>query len=79
MKFGELIRAKRQALGLTLEEVGDAIGSSKGYIHGLESGRDANPGLLLSVRLSVALGINLQLMGAAVIEDHLEAGKGESS
>lgn len=68
MKFSELIKQKREALGLTLQEVGDACGITKGHLHDLEAGRHRNPGLYTCVRLSVALGVSVQSLGAAIIE-----------
>lgn len=68
MNFQTLIKRKREALGLTLEEVGDAAGVSKSHLHGLENGKHPNPGLYTCVRLSVALGLTLQAMGAAILE-----------
>jgi transcriptional regulator with XRE-family HTH domain len=70
MNFSALIRAKRDAAGLTLQEVGDAAGITKGHLHDLESGRHINPGLYTCVRLSVALGVTVQAMGAAILESH---------
>ena len=70
MKFGDLIKARRDALGLTLQEVGDASGITKGHLHDLEHGRHINPGLYTCARLALALGLTVQGMAAALIESH---------
>ncbi len=68
MKFGELVKTKRVALGLTLEETGACAGMTKGHLHDLESGRHCNPGLYTCTRLAVALGLSVQQMAAAILE-----------
>jgi len=70
MKFGELIKTKRIAVGLTLEEAGASAGLTKGHLHDLEAGRHANPGLYTCTRLAVALGLSVQQMAAAILESH---------
>jgi len=70
MKFGDLIKGKRDALDLTLQEVADAAGVTKGHLHDLEHGRHANPGLYTCARLALALGLSVQAMAAAIVESH---------
>ncbi len=72
-RLGALLRNKREALGMTLQEVADTCGSHKGHVHALESGRH-EPGILLCARLSVALGLPVQAMAAAAISDAIEKG-----
>jgi repressor LexA len=43
MSLGEIIRNKREELGLTLEEVGSRIGFSKPYLSTIETGKVHNP------------------------------------
>jgi len=43
MSLGEIIRGKREELGLTLDEVGSRIGFSKPYLSTIETGRVNNP------------------------------------
>ena len=43
MSLGEIIRSKREELGLTLDEVGSRIGFSKPYLSTIETGRVTNP------------------------------------
>lgn len=70
MRFCELIKAKREQSGLTLQEVGDSAGITKGHLHDLESGRHKNPGLYTCTRLAIALGLTVQQMAASIIESH---------
>ena len=76
MKFGDLIKTRRDALGLTLQEVGDAAGVTKGHLHDLEHGRHMNPGLYTCARLALALGLTVQAMAAAIVESR-EVSHGE--
>lgn len=73
MNFGNLLKEKRKSLGLTLEEVGDAAGISKSHLYGLENGAHPNPGLYTCARLSLALGLSVSAMAAAIIESHTTA------
>jgi repressor LexA len=43
MSLGEIIRSKREELGLTLDEVSSRIGFSKPYLSTIETGRVHNP------------------------------------
>jgi repressor LexA len=43
MSLGEIIRSKREELGLTLDEVGSRIGFSKPYLSTIETGKVTNP------------------------------------
>jgi transcriptional regulator with XRE-family HTH domain len=67
MTLGQLMKAKRISMGMTLQEVADDIGSSKSYIHELENDL-SEPGLLTAVKLSVALGITMESMASAVLK-----------
>lgn len=71
MTLGNLLKMKRLALGMTLEEVAQAAGTSKGHIHELENDK-SEPGLLTCAKLSVALGVTVQSMAAAVLTRALE-------
>lgn len=70
MKFCQLIKEKRAALGLTLEEVGAAAGIGKGHLHDLENGKHCNPGLYTCARLAIALDLRVSSMAAAILESH---------
>jgi len=43
MSLGEIIRNKREKLGLTLDEVGSRVGFSKPYLSTIETGKVNNP------------------------------------
>ena len=70
MSLGTLLRAKRTALGMTLQEVAEASGTSKSYVHELENDK-SEPGILLCAKLSVALGLPVQVMAAAALTNSL--------
>lgn len=48
MKLGELVKAKRQELGLSLRELAKLTGLSHGYIHNLETGGGSSSGRPMS-------------------------------
>ena len=66
MSLGALLKAKRDALGMTLDEASEAAGCSKSHLHSLEGDR-CEPGILLCAKLSVALGLSVQAMAAAAL------------
>mgnify|MGYP000858704383 CR=1 FL=1 len=72
MSLGSLLRAKRDAARMTLEEVADAAGCSKSHLHALE-GDKCEPGILMCAKLSVALGLSVQAMAAAALTGAMKA------
>jgi len=66
MSLGALLRAKRDAIGLTLDDVAGLAGCSKSHLHALE-GDKCEPGILMCAKLSVALGLSVQSMAAAAM------------
>jgi transcriptional regulator with XRE-family HTH domain len=66
MSLGSLLKTKRNSLGMTLDEVADAAGMSKSHLHALE-GDKSEPGILMCARLSIALGVPVQLMASAAL------------
>ena len=66
MSLGTLLKSKRNALGMTLDEVAEAAGCSKSHLHGLE-GDKCEPGIVMCARLSVALGVPVQAMAAVAL------------
>lgn len=76
MKLGEIIKARRAESGMSLQDVADAAGMTKGYLHEIESGKTFNLGLIIAIRLSVCLGIPVNMMAAAALES-LTASEGE--
>lgn len=68
MKIAELLRSRRQAMGMSLEDVADATGSSKSYVWELENGKSYKMGLTLAARFALVLGINVNMMAVAALE-----------
>lgn len=56
--IGPIIRTARQARGLTLTEVGAALGVTRQYVYAWESGR-RNPGPKHLAKLAEVLGLEL--------------------
>jgi len=56
--IGPNIRSARLARGLTLAEVGTALGVTRQYVYSLESGR-RNPGRKHLAKLAEVLGLQL--------------------
>jgi transcriptional regulator with XRE-family HTH domain len=74
MTLGELIHAKRTSLSMSLQEVSDAAGVSKGQLHAIEHDQAPNVALITCVRISVALGLPVQAMGAAALQSAIAHG-----
>lgn len=55
-KFGEKLRKVRTDRKMTLEELADAIGSSKAYVWQLENKKNAKPSAELLLKISNFLG-----------------------
>ena len=78
MNLAELIRSRRNTLGMTLEDLADAASSSKSYVHELESGKSYKMGLPLAARFARVRGINVNMMAVASLEaERLDRAKGE--
>ncbi|MBR8248636.1 helix-turn-helix domain-containing protein [Burkholderia cenocepacia] len=75
MKLGELLKSRREALGMTLDDVADATGSSKSYVWELEAGRSYKMGLPLAARFAVALGLQVSMMAASALESEANAAR----
>lgn len=58
MSVGKLIKDRRESLGLTLEQVGDAVGVKKSTVKKWESGEIENMRRDKIAKLSTVLGIN---------------------
>ncbi|WP_054302716.1 MULTISPECIES: helix-turn-helix domain-containing protein [Gemmobacter] len=56
-KFGEKLRQLRTARKATLEELAEAIGSSKAYVWQLENKKNAKPSADLLLKISNYLGV----------------------
>lgn len=68
MRIGELIESRRKKAGMSLQDVADACGISKGYLWEIEDGRTVNVGILLAIRL----GIHVNMLAAAALESEAE-------
>lgn len=66
VSFARLCRETRLMLDITQAEVAAAVGMSRAYIAGIESGR-VNPSLEIVDRMGAALGLELQLVGRGPI------------
>ena len=73
MKLGDLIKSRRESLGMTLEDVADAAGCSKSYVWEVENHKGYKMNLVLAARFSVALGIQVSLMASAALESERSA------
>lgn len=63
--FGERVRERRLALGMTLQAVADKTDCSKSYVWEIEN-RDTSPSIYLAVKLALCLKTNVYgLMGIA--------------
>ncbi|WP_186112042.1 helix-turn-helix domain-containing protein [Burkholderia gladioli] len=76
MTLGELIKSRREAQGMTLDEVADAAGCSKSYLWEIENRVGYKVSLINAVRLSVALGIHINLLASAVLESAAQGAEG---
>lgn len=56
-RLGDKIRELRKAKGLTLEELGDATGSSKSYIWELENRNLPRPSMDKIAKIAAVLGV----------------------
>lgn len=68
MTLGELLKSRREALGMTLEDVADSTSSSKSYVWELENGKGYKMSLVYAARFAVALGLNANMMACAALE-----------
>jgi len=55
-QFGELVRTRRKERGLTMEMLAAKIGSHKGYVSGIESGKVNPPSVKVIKKYAKALG-----------------------
>ena len=78
MTLGQLLKSRREALGLTLEDTADATGSSKSYVWELENGKSYRMSLPLAARFAVALGLHINMMASAALESEAVELKGEN-
>jgi transcriptional regulator with XRE-family HTH domain len=68
VRIGELIESRRKEAGMSLQDVADACGISKGYVWEIENGKTVNIGILLAIRLSICMGLSVNMLAAAALE-----------
>lgn len=73
MKLAELLKSRRQAMGMSLDDVADATGSSKSYVWELENSKSYKMGLTLAARFALVLGINVNMMAVCALESERAA------
>lgn len=66
-ELGELIRQERKARGLSLEEVAQRAGMSKGHVWDLEQGNARNPTVQACHGISQAIGVPFLVVCAAAL------------
>lgn len=66
------LRAEREALGLTLQDLHDTTGITCGRLSRLENGIDTNPTIGTLERIAASLGIELLVSLAATENQHAE-------
>lgn len=70
IRVGEVIKAKREEKGYTLNEFAKMIEISAGYLSQIENGRKTNPKLDIILRIIHELDIDIEmLLGIEPIED----------
>lgn len=62
LTFGQVVRAQRQKLGLTLDAVAKRAGTHKGYVSGIETGKVSPPLARVTGRLCSILEMNEEEM-----------------
>ncbi len=58
--MGNYVKQCRQARGMTLEELGERVGSSKAYMWQLENKDDPDPGVKLAVKIAKVLNFPVE-------------------
>ncbi|WP_432807395.1 helix-turn-helix domain-containing protein [Rhodoligotrophos ferricapiens] len=72
--IGANIQRRRAEIGLSLDEVAKAAGTSKSHIWALEKGRSSNPTVCMLLQICAALRTNLNdLLGFDVSEPQFTA------
>lgn len=68
MTLGQFIKSRREALAMSLQDVGDASGVSKAYVWELEQDKSM-PSLRVAMRLSITLGVSVNALAATTLEE----------
>lgn len=69
-KFGEKLRSIRSKSNITLEELAEAIGSSKSYVWQLENKSNAKPSAELLLKISNYLGVSPDFLLDDSVEEY---------
>lgn len=64
MTLGQLIAQQRAAAGVTLQQLADACGTSRGHICDIEHDRYSDITLRLALAISTSLGVPLGVLAA---------------
>lgn len=62
IKFGEIIKAKREDKNYSLMDFAKVVGISAGYLSQLENGRKANPNLEIVLKIIKELEIDIDML-----------------
>jgi transcriptional regulator with XRE-family HTH domain len=67
MTLADLLKQRRQQASMSLQDVADVTGITKTHVHEIETGKTVNIGVLTAIRLSVALGVSINVVAAAAL------------
>lgn len=62
IKFGEIIKSKRQEKQISLVDFADKLDISPGYLSQLENGRKSNPNLEVILKVIKELDLNMEML-----------------
>jgi len=71
--LGEVIKARRKAQSMSLDDVAQAAGCTKSHVWEMEQDRSRNPTVAMVYGLAKALGVPFPIMAAAALATHLAA------
>jgi transcriptional regulator with XRE-family HTH domain len=74
--FGRIVRRRREAAGLSQEELAERTGVSRNYVGMIERG-ETNPTLVVLHDLAVALGVSMNSLIGDLEADIAAGGGGE--
>ena len=77
MTLGELLKSKRNAAQLSLDELSALSGVSKSYLHAVEN-NESCPSIYICAKLSLALNVSVQAMALSVITNTVASKTSES-
>jgi transcriptional regulator with XRE-family HTH domain len=68
-ELGEMVKARREALGLTKKELADRSGKVREVIYRLEAGEDVTVSSLFSVLRALGLALRVERAGMPTMEE----------